>query len=114
MRSAYIALTPKEQQEMNAIVQLTNVQKLYRLGRVDVRGLRDVSLEIDRGGFIALAGPSGSGKTTLLNIIGCVDKPSAGRIVLDGVDVTRVPLHKLAKTRSEMLGYVFQTFNLIP
>ena len=99
---------------MTAIVQLTNVQKLYRLGRVDVRGLRDVSLEIDRGGFIALAGPSGSGKTTLLNIIGCVDKPSAGRIVLDGVDVTQVPLHKLASTRGEMLGYVFQTFNLIP
>jgi len=99
---------------MNRVVQVTNVQKLYRLGRVDVRALRDVTLDIEHGGFVALAGPSGSGKTTLLNLIGCVDKPSAGRIVLDGVDVTGVPLHKLASTRREMLGYVFQTFNLIP
>jgi putative ABC transport system ATP-binding protein len=99
---------------MTNLVRLTNIQKFYRLGRVEVRGLRDVTLDIAAGGFVALAGPSGSGKTTLLNLIGCIDKPSAGKIVVDGVDVTNVPLHRLAATRSAMLGYIFQTFNLIP
>src|ERR1043165_3279973 len=96
------------------LVRLTNIEKSYRLGRVDVRALEGVDLDIDRGDFLALAGPSGSGKTTLLNLIGCIDKPSGGRIVVDGVDVTAVPLHRLAAMRSNTLGYIFQTFNLIP
>jgi putative ABC transport system ATP-binding protein len=96
------------------LVRLTNVEKSYRLGRVDVPALAGVDLDIDRGDFLALAGPSGSGKTTLLNLIGCIDKPSAGRIVLDGADVTSLPLHRLAATRRDTLGYIFQTFNLIP
>jgi putative ABC transport system ATP-binding protein len=96
------------------LIRLTNISKSYRLGKVDVRALDGVGLDIDRGDFLALAGPSGSGKTTLLNLIGCIDKPSGGRVVIDGVDVTAVPLHRLAATRSDILGYIFQTFNLIP
>ncbi len=98
----------------HTVVQLTAVDKSYRLGRVSVHALSGIDLEITRGDFLALAGPSGSGKTTLLNLIGCIDKPDRGRVVIDGVDVTNVPLHRLAATRAEVLGFVFQTFNLIP
>jgi putative ABC transport system ATP-binding protein len=96
------------------VVRIDHVDKRYRLGRVDVPALQDVSLEIGRGEFVALAGPSGSGKTTLLNLIGCVDKPDRGRVVIDGVDTTALPLHRLAATRRDTLGFVFQTFNLVP
>ncbi len=96
------------------LVRLTDVARTYPLGRVHVRALTGVSLEVNRGDFLALAGPSGSGKTTLLNLIGCIDKPDSGRIVIDGVDVTPVPLHRLAATRRDTLGFIFQTFNLIP
>jgi len=96
------------------LVRLTDIARTYPLGRVQVRALTGVSLEIDRGDFLALAGPSGSGKTTLLNLIGCIDKPDSGRVVIDGVDVTDVPLHRLAATRRDTLGFIFQTFNLIP
>ena len=96
------------------LVRLTDIARTYPLGRVHVRALTGVSLDVTRGDFLALAGPSGSGKTTLLNLIGCIDKPDSGRIVIDGVDVTRVPLHRLAATRRDTLGFIFQTFNLIP
>jgi putative ABC transport system ATP-binding protein len=99
---------------MTQLVRLTHVSKSYRLGRVDVRALDAIDLDIARGDFLALAGPSGSGKTTLLNLIGCIDKPNEGRIVIDGVDVTAVPLHRLAALRRDTLGFIFQTFNLIP
>src|SRR5881394_1760341 len=96
------------------LVKLTNIDKTYRLGDVRVRALAGINLDIDRGDFIALAGPSGSGKTTLLNLIGCIDKPDSGRIAIDSVDVTPVPLHRLAELRRDTLGFIFQTFNLIP
>ena len=96
------------------LVRLLDVTRTYPLGRVKVRALTGVTLDIDRGDFLALAGPSGSGKTTLLNLIGCIDKPDSGRILIDGVDVTSVPLHRLAATRRDTLGFIFQTFNLIP
>ena len=96
------------------LVRLTDVTRTYPLGRVQVRALTGVSLDIDRGDFLALAGPSGSGKTTLLNLIGCIDKPDSGRVVIDGIDVTGVPLHRLAATRRDTLGFIFQTFTLIP
>ncbi|HSP32836.1 MAG TPA: ABC transporter ATP-binding protein [Thermoanaerobaculia bacterium] len=98
----------------DTLVELSAISKTYRLGAVRVRALADVSLRIDRGDFVAIAGPSGSGKTTLLNIIGCIDKPDTGRIVIDGGDVTRTPLHRLTELRRDTLGFIFQTFNLIP
>ena len=96
------------------LIRLLDVTRTYPLGRVKVRALTGVSLDVDRGDFLALAGPSGSGKTTLLNLIGCIDKPDSGRILIDGIDVTPVPLHRLASTRRDTLGFIFQTFNLIP
>jgi putative ABC transport system ATP-binding protein len=98
----------------NTVVSLQQVQKHYRLGRISVRAVENVDLDLHQGDFVALAGPSGSGKTTLLNLIGCIDKPSGGRILIQGRDVTEIPLHRLADIRRSMIGFVFQTFNLIP
>jgi putative ABC transport system ATP-binding protein len=98
----------------DTLIQLTSIEKSYRLGRILVRAVDNVTLEIARGELVALAGPSGSGKTTLLNLIGCIDKPDTGRVVIDGTDVTPMPLHRLARTRAEVLGFIFQTFNLVP
>jgi putative ABC transport system ATP-binding protein len=96
------------------VVQLSGVSRQYRLGKTLIPALRGVTVDFQRGEFTAIAGPSGSGKTTLLNIIGCIDKPDAGRVVVDGSDVTDQPLHRLAGLRNRHFGYVFQTFNLIP
>jgi len=96
------------------IVRLIDLRKSYRLGGVSVPALDGITLDIDRGEFVALAGPSGSGKTTLLNLMGCIDKPDRGRVLIDSVEVTGVPLHRLARLRLESIGYIFQTFNLIP
>jgi putative ABC transport system ATP-binding protein len=99
---------------MQTVVKLQDIQKSYRLGKVQVPALREVDLEVYQGDFLALAGASGSGKTTLLNLIGCIDKPTAGCLSLNGTDVTHVPLYRLAETRRKTLGYIFQMFNLIP
>src|SRR5216684_1716366 len=114
VRSAYLAHRRRFDMPSNDVITLDGVNKTYRLGRIRVRALADVNLTITRGDFIALAGPSGSGKTTLLNLIGCIDKPDSGRIVVDDADVTPVPLHRLAALRRNTLGFIFQTFNLIP
>ena len=98
----------------NDVIALDGVSKSYRLGRILVPALEDVTLSIEEGVFLAIAGPSGSGKSTLLNLIGCIDKPDTGRIVIDGVDVTHTPLHRLSPLRLNTLGFIFQTFNLIP
>jgi putative ABC transport system ATP-binding protein len=98
----------------DTVIHIDHVDKSYRLGRIEVLALSAVTLDIGRGDFVALAGPSGSGKTTLLNIIGCIDKPDRGRVVVDGIDATAVPLHRLAATRRDTLGFVFQSFNLVP
>jgi putative ABC transport system ATP-binding protein len=99
---------------MNPLIVLERIRKSYRLGKTEVRALRDLDLVIQPGEFTALSGPSGSGKTTLLNIIGCIDKPDTGRLVLGGEDVTPRSLNSLAGLRRERLGYIFQSFNLIP
>ena len=94
-------------------VRLEDVQKTYRTGEVDVHAVRGVSLEIGRGEFVALMGSSGSGKSTLMNILGCLDRPTAGRYFLDGEDVSSLNRDQLADVRNRKLGFVFQNFNLL-
>jgi putative ABC transport system ATP-binding protein len=90
------------------------LDKVYKLKGRQVRALSDVNLQIKKGDFISIMGPSGSGKTTLLNVLGCLDKPTYGKVILDGVDVTKVPEKGLFKMRKYKVGFVFQTFNLMP
>ncbi|NMG63920.1 ATP-binding cassette domain-containing protein [Azoarcus indigens] len=97
-----------------AIVRVEGVSKRYRLGDQEVQALSDVSLAVEPGVFLAIAGPSGSGKSTLLNIIGCIDTPSEGRVVVDGRDVSGQTPDQLAELRARTLGFIFQTFNLLP
>jgi putative ABC transport system ATP-binding protein len=96
------------------VVRVEDVTKEYAMGRTVVKALRGVSLEIARGEFLCIAGPSGSGKTTLLNLIGCLDKPTSGRILIEGQDVSKLSPKELAWVRRRRLGFVFQTFNLVP
>ncbi|HSD35900.1 MAG TPA: ABC transporter ATP-binding protein [Rhodocyclaceae bacterium] len=96
------------------VVQVENVVKEYQLGEQRVTALKRVSLAIEQGVFMAVAGPSGSGKTTLLNLIGCIDTPSEGRILIDGDDVAGRTPDELANLRNRTIGFIFQTFNLLP
>ena len=100
--------------EKTAVVRLEEIHKTYRTGEVDVPAVRGVSLEIERGEFVAFMGASGSGKSTLMNIIGCLDRPTRGRYLLDGLDVSRLERDQLADIRNRKLGFVFQSFNLLP
>jgi len=95
-------------------VVVTEVSKTYRLGQVAVPALQSVSFRVAAGEFVAVAGPSGSGKTTLLNLIGCLDRPTAGEIEIDGEPVSRLTSAQRADLRARKIGFIFQTFNLIP
>jgi putative ABC transport system ATP-binding protein len=99
---------------MSERVAVTKVSKTYRLGKVSVTALGGVSLAVQAGEFLAVAGPSGSGKTTLLNLIGCLDTPTSGEITIDGEAIGRLTAGRRADLRARKLGFVFQTFNLIP
>jgi putative ABC transport system ATP-binding protein len=96
------------------VVKLIDVHKTYHTGDVDVHAVRGVSLEIQCGEFVALMGASGSGKSTLMNIVGCLDRPTSGRYVLDDADVSVLDRDQLADIRNHKLGFVFQSFNLLP
>jgi putative ABC transport system ATP-binding protein len=99
---------------VNDLVTVEAVSRTFPLDHSDVRALDDASLRVSAGEFLAIAGPSGSGKTTLLNLIGCIDKPTSGRIFVDGHDTTTMTRARTTALRREKLGFVFQTFNLIP
>ncbi|MDI6871054.1 MAG: ABC transporter ATP-binding protein [Bacillota bacterium] len=96
------------------LVVLQGIRKDYPQGKLTVPALRGIDLTVKSGEFTAIAGPSGSGKTTMLNLIGCLDRPTAGRILLDGQELTSLSKNQLAAVRRQSIGFIFQTFNLIP
>jgi len=96
------------------IIDVVDVHKVYRLGSIEIYALRGVSFSVKKGEFLCIMGPSGSGKTTLLNIIGTLDKPTKGRVIVDGRDITRLRERELTEFRLRKIGFVFQFYNLIP
>ena len=97
-----------------ALIETRDLWKTYVMGSEEIHALRGVSIEIDRGEYVAIMGPSGSGKSTLMNLIGCLDTPSRGTYLLNGKEVSQMNDNELARIRNEEIGFVFQTFNLLP
>lgn len=97
-----------------AVIEIENVKKIYMMGETEVAALRGVSLQINKGEMVSIMGPSGSGKSTLMNILGCLDQPTEGSYRLDGVDVHNMNDDQLAEIRNKKIGFVFQSFNLLP
>jgi putative ABC transport system ATP-binding protein len=98
---------------MAPVVQIKDIHKIYESGEVPVHAVRGVSLDIQKGEFVALMGASGSGKSTLMNLLGCLDRPTRGTYLLDGIDVSKLEKNELADIRNQKLGFVFQGFNLL-
>lgn len=96
------------------IIRMENVGKIYRTGKIEVEALKDVNLSIGKGEFVSVMGPSGSGKSTLMNLVGCLDRTTTGFYELDGVDISRMDDVELARIRNLKIGFVFQSFNLLP
>ena len=96
------------------LIRLANLTRLYPMGAEIVHALRGVSLDIERGEYVAIMGPSGSGKSTLMNIVGCLDTPTSGHYELNGTDVSEMDDNQLAEVRNREIGFIFQTFNLLP
>ncbi|MGZ4057480.1 MAG: ABC transporter ATP-binding protein [Bacteroidia bacterium] len=99
---------------MKSIIELSNIAKEYKIGTEEIHALRSVSLEIYKNEYVALMGPSGSGKSTLMNILGCLDSPSNGEYILNGIAVAKMLDNDLAEVRNKEIGFVFQSFNLLP
>jgi putative ABC transport system ATP-binding protein len=97
-----------------SLVQIDNVSKLYQTGDIQVAALSDINLSIEKSSFVSFVGPSGSGKTTMLNMIGCLDKPTHGKVLVDGKQVDLLNRQKRAAFRGEVIGFIFQSFNLFP
>ncbi len=101
-------------QSPETIIRLEGIEKRYELGgEIVVRALRGVDLSVERGSYMAIMGPSGSGKSTMLNLLGCLDRPSSGRYILGGMDVSRMPDDELSEARGRTIGFIFQSYNLI-
>jgi len=100
--------------EAKTIIQTQDLARIYRMGNETIHALRSVSISISKGEYVAFMGPSGSGKSTLMNIVGCLDTPSAGSYILNGKDVSNMTDNELAEIRNKEIGFVFQTFNLLP
>jgi putative ABC transport system ATP-binding protein len=98
----------------NTLIEVKNLTKDYRMGKVVVHALRGVSINIQKGEFVAIMGPSGSGKSTFMNILGCLDRPTSGEYILEGRPVSRLNDNELADIRGKLIGFVFQSFNLLP
>ncbi|HCM74874.1 MAG TPA: macrolide ABC transporter ATP-binding protein [Cytophagales bacterium] len=99
---------------MTKIIETSKISRIYKMGNNTVRALQEISISIDRGEYVAFMGPSGSGKSTLMNIVGCLDTPSSGTYVLNGQMVSDMTENQLAEIRNKEIGFVFQTFNLLP
>lgn len=99
---------------MAALIEARRIVKVYHTGPTSLYALRGITLSIERGDFVALMGPSGSGKSTFLNVMGCLDQPTSGQYLLDGIDVGRLSRNELAAVRNNKIGFVFQNFNLLP
>ncbi len=99
---------------MDKMIEIQNIVKNYQIGSVIVRALRSVSVDIHRNEYVAIMGPSGSGKSTLMNLLGCLDTPTSGTYILNGIDVSKMEDDYLAEIRNKEIGFVFQTFNLLP
>ena len=99
---------------MNHLIDITGIQKIYKLGAEIVSALKSVDITINKGEYVALMGPSGSGKSTLMNILGCLDSFTKGQYILNNIDVSRMSENQLAEIRNKEIGFVFQTFNLLP
>lgn len=99
---------------MDSLISVKDIAKIYQLGQEKIHAIRSISLDIYRNEFVALMGPSGSGKSTLMNILGCLDTPTKGQYILNGNDVSKMDDNSLAEIRNQEIGFVFQTFNLLP
>lgn len=102
-----------DEQGRRAVIDIRDITKTYLMGDIEVNALRGVSLQIYEGEVVSIMGPSGSGKSTLMNILGCLDQPSSGQYLLDGVDVSKLQEQELARIRNKKIGFVFQSFNLL-
>lgn len=96
------------------VIDIDSLTKIYKTGKTDFKALNNVTLKIRKGDFVAIMGPSGSGKSTLMNIIGCLDRPTSGTVIIDGENISTVSDNQLAEIRGRKIGFIFQKFNLIP
>src|SRR5450759_3356606 len=99
---------------MEKVIEIHDIVKNYVIGEVIVQALRSVTINIERNEYVAIMGPSGSGKSTLMNLVGCLDTPSSGSYILNGIDVSKMEDDFLAEIRNKEIGFIFQTFNLLP